>query len=215
MLRRAPIVILLGFFCFSAIPAHADRVFQVSGTLISVGNSVPSCPPTACAEIINFSFLVSPEVLGPGTVGVYLSTSLSAILESFTESGPLTLVLSGGSGLLSGQGGYVYFAGGGDEIDLNYLIDQSLDVTLAGGLFYACTSATCLEDFSTKGIACVGPDCGGLYDPPVYLVDVSISQLPEPSSRDLLFVGFCSIFVSGLVFPHFRRRPRPRPVHAR
>ena len=67
----------------------------------------------------------------------------------------------------------------------------------------ACTSAACLEDFTSEGIACIGPLCPNFA--PVGLVDVSISQVAEPSTR-LQLVFVCSgVFLFGIVFPVFRR----------
>jgi hypothetical protein len=166
-LKYAPIFFLLVFFCFSTA-SHADQMFQVSGTLISIGNSVPSCPPTACAEILDFSFLASPLVSGS-------QVDLVASDFSLSESGPLTLSPTGGSGPL-GDNGYYYFGGGGDEIDLSYALSPvsgGYDLGLLGAFFYACTSATCVQDFTTEGIGCVGGLCPDFY--PVKLVDVAIN----------------------------------------
>jgi len=69
---------------------------------------------------------------------------LTTIFESFTDSGPLTLGAGSGSGLICvipclSAFGSLYFpsvaAGGYDEIDLEYSIDQSLGFTLDGGTF--------------------------------------------------------------------------------
>ena len=185
---RALAFALLGLTCLSS-PICADQVFQVSGTLIAIGNSVPSCPPAACAEIIDFSFTVTP------TIGISGDTELSTSLESLKESGPLTLGFADG-GLMGPTFGDYFLGGNGDEIDLGYTVDQiggGFDFSLGGAFFYACTSATCLTDFTSNGMPCVGPLCPDRAE--VEVVDASVSQVAEPSTRLLLAFTAAGLFL--------------------
>lgn len=198
-------VLSLGFCLLSAVSAHAnDEVMQISGTLVTVGNSASNCTPSPCTIVVDFStqLLITDEptegLFGiqnvPNTANYSAQSSLGDSSGSFDTYGPV--ILNDGTFPV----GYIVMPGFPDEVDLNFEIiptNGGFDFQSYGALFFSCESTACSQDFimPQSGLTyCVsGYECSGVAYP-IALLDFSATRVPEPSGFELIFCGI-SLFV--------------------
>lgn len=195
MSRFYRVITRCGLVClfFFAIPAHADPIYYVAGSLTVVGND--ACGASPCTEWVNFSFDLGWQ-LNPYASGIYeayvtnLVASGSGALGSFTVNSPgfqyFRDEIAGVSGPCSYYGDFNYLAfsdPGLDEFDLN-LCNNLVPtpeypwISSAGSL-YKCATATCVADFGAYG------GIGALRA----TVEATATRIPEPATITLLALG--------------------------
>lgn len=200
LVRFAP---LLGLVClFFTIPAHADTMYTVTGTVTLVGNN--ACGSSPCTQTIDFSFDFSYQFnQTAGTYDAYLSnlqTNWSGPLGNFTQD------FTGQTTQMAQQ--YWPFADpAGDGIAI-YLPSSAPTVltptapTITGADLYVCGSSTCVTDFVPPDQQSTTLPLTGLFVPASVQYTV---RTPEPATLSLLAAGMLALGLVGA----FSRKVRP------
>ncbi|MDE3136919.1 MAG: PEP-CTERM sorting domain-containing protein [Acidobacteriota bacterium] len=189
------------FLCF-AIPAHADDLYKIDGTITFVGNN--ACESSPCTQTIDFS--LDFEWQFNGTLSLYqahpfdLVANWSGPLGTFTQNVAQPPYFSdypgiyGLNGCLSEIQNYFEFwdsANGGpsptsDEIDMTFCKDY-VPTPITPSIWFAdlfnCGTATCLTDFY--------PPSGREGNDYTLAASITytVTQVPEPATIPLLAFG--------------------------
>ena len=177
-----------------ALPARADTVYDVTGTLTLDGNNVCN---GVCLETVNFSFVLNEF---QDQFGFYY---LSVASSSTHSIGPLDAFSEVGMG----SGFWVGFDNGLDDIDLYFAdptdfgsttpftpsfggIHGGIDLYSCGG-FMSPLDPTCVADFSNGGYGCCSVG-GGTASTTVREVTKGV---PEPGLLGMLLLGMALLAV--------------------
>jgi hypothetical protein len=188
----------LGILCLVFAPfSFADGVYEVSGTVQTVGNS--GCDPSVCTETINFKFGLAPFVgadgnLYPGFYGISLNTTgpLNGLgfgnpEESFNGPNSVLDIKSFVGGSCATPYGYC------TEIDFNYTLQKAgntYSLPSFGAQWFTC-EGTCGQYFTSDGQGAFG--FGGDYSD-LTVENVTFSQVPEPPAVLLIALGgICAV----------------------
>lgn len=179
-----------------AIPAHADSVWNVTGTLSMTGNSGCSGP---CMETLNFHFDFQWLPLFP-TSAVYRAAVVPGTM-SVDSSGPLGKFTGGD---FNPSVSYITFSNSAnDQLEFNVrhntFGDRQTDPDAPPIFFspdlYSCGTVTCVTDFVPPDSPWFGktPPLLGLFLPAT--LDYSLTRVPEPSTGLLLLCGLLLLVI--------------------
>lgn len=187
-----PVAVCLFLLLVGGVPrSFADTFYQFNLSNITyVGNDVCGAGGNQpCVETFSASFELdeaSPDygTVVPGTASITSSGPLGTLncCQAFLPQGFIGIV--GGS-----------FASGYTEFDIlgfpaNALVEM-----------YACTSATCSQDFCNQecslGPLAPFPICFDCAFAPVS-GSITVSEVPEPSTLMLVLAGVCCLFAWGI-----------------
>ncbi len=184
---RVALTLLILFFV-TCIPAFADQVYDVTGSVTLTGNNFCSGP---CIEILDFSFQVTYQT---ECCGAFLQVVLPG--STTTSTGPLAPF----SLLASPDNYFAFFNSTGDEIDIfgpNFGGGPALAPfpRLIGSELYGCVSAdtVCIADFVPPGSPTTGHVIPGS-------LQYTVTAAPEVST-----LGYLAAGASALVLLAFRR----------
>jgi len=147
-MRVVRLLLVLGVLSVCAIPAMADSIFNVTGTLTIAGNNV--CGGGPCVETLGFSFDVTWDEFAPGQFNPVILPGTEV-----TSSGPLgSFALGAGS---VGNTFIQFFDNGGpisgDEIDIDVanapVASSPQPLQLLDSYLYSCLTTTCATDFAS------------------------------------------------------------------
>jgi hypothetical protein len=198
-------LVLVIFFLTCAMPARADQVYQVDGTITGTGNNV--CSPSPCSVSVTFSFLF--EIYNDpntGINGLLLPNSASA-----SGSGSLgSLFTFNPGGWSGGNEGYIpIYDSNLDEIDLITALpplDQPFQ-DFSTVEWYACHTVTCFTGFLPLQEQAIygAPPAFNVGFNGAYPLDLSqtVTAIPEPPTILMVMSGM--FFVTAFV-----RRSRGR-----
>lgn len=179
-----------------AIPAHADSLWNITGTLSITGNSGCSGP---CIETLNFHFDFQWLPLFP-TSAVYRAAVVPGTM-SVDSSGPLGKFTGGD---FNPSVSYITFSNSAnDQLEFNVrhntFGDRQTDpdappIFLSPDL-YSCGTVTCATDFIPPDNIFHGrtPPVYGLFLPAT--LDYSLTKVPEPSTGLLLLCGLLLLVI--------------------
>ncbi len=178
-----------------ASPAHADSVWNVNGTLSSIGNSVCS---GLCIETLSFSFQFQWVPLLPN-LPVYRAAVVPGTM-SVNSFGPLGVFT--GFDFHSDQAYIPFSNAANDQLEFrvrhdtnhDYQTDPNAPPIFFGPDLYGCGTVTCMTDFVPPNNPFYGrtPPVGALFLPAT--LDYSLIQVPEPPAGLLLLCGLCSCY---------------------
>lgn len=219
--------LLVMLFLFAG-RCRADQVLDLSGTLVTVGNTASNCNPNPCTIVTNFNFQITfgapqADILGPGYYLPFTTTVSYTTLSSLGNSSGFDLAADqvGVNPAFVGQpfsgGGYLIVPGFPGEVDLDFGMGATADGTVvfngAAVQWYSCLTSTCIQDFIPPQYqATVGPDscygdCAEEDASSIQLLGFSeVVESPEAPSLALFGFGGCLVL---LVSPR-RRSGRTR-----
>jgi hypothetical protein len=179
---------MLFLFFVAAIPASADQIYDVTGTVTLTGNNVCAGP---CVETLDFSFQVTYQ---PECCGFFQQVVLGSTTTSTGPLAPFTLIASP-------TNYFAFFNSANDEIDVfgpgfDFQPPSVPFPNLVGAELYGCGSPganTCVLDFVPPG----SPTTGHVLDASL---EYTVKAVPEPSTLALLIAG-----AAVLLFLGFRR----------
>jgi hypothetical protein len=197
ILMAITVFVALSVF-FTVTPSRGDEIFQLSGTVLTVGNDAGNCNPSPCAIVVDFT----AQVL---FADISSFISLQGVANTFNYTVQSSLGNSSGSGqtlqptLLFASNsediGYFVVPGFPGEVDLNFHIVPTADgfeFQPNGALFFSCLGSPCSEDFimPQSGLDhCFSSlQCSGVTYP-VELLGFSATQVPESSIFGFILSG--------------------------
>jgi len=203
-MRALKWMLVASMLCLLAVPAMADGVFDVTGSLTISGNDV--CGGAACVETLDFSFEVTWVQFAPGQFNPEILPGTTA-----SSSGPLGSFAPAGPGSIANN--FIqFFNTQGDEIDISVLnapvasAPQALQLAngFGGGYIYGCQTAVCVADFAPPGFV---PPAFGLFT--LGTVQYTETAVPEASTILYLLIGL--VLVSLVYWHRLGERGRPEP----
>lgn len=205
---------VLGTVCVGNAPLRADSVYDVTGTIGLMGNTVAPCAGT-CSETINFSFQYGYQYEGnglyqgyalPGTIQVSAFGDLGSLFATTGTFG--NPQLGPNPGCSGGDANNMEFLDpAGDEIDLHACGAQALTPFAPSfsttSTLYGCATATCTAEFVPPSWGIVGPRTGLFVDG---TAQTSVTAIPEGGA----FLGYLAISLApiGLAIRLSKRKPR-------
>jgi hypothetical protein len=184
---------------FLASAAHADGVatptYSISGLMVFTGNN--TCSPAPCSEAVAYSFDLQYQ-LEFGFYSAFItnfSDIVTGDLGSFTTSYPNgfypSIPIPTSAGECSGDVNLIPINdAGGDEFELSLCqneVPAPVVPSLSDPLLYACATATCNTEFPENENLSGADSEGGVFE------DVTIKEIPEPTTLAQLAVGLLSI----------------------
>jgi hypothetical protein len=195
-------LVISGFLVACSIPAMADGVYNVTGTLAITGTNACGGP---CVETLDFSFDVTWFEFSPGQFNPVILPA-----GQVTSSGPLGS-FSAPDGSIGNN--YIgFFDNYGDEIDIDVLnapvadSPQFLDLgsSPGGAYLWGCQTATCVTDFADA----VFPGFSGSVAYGVYLsgpMEYKEVSVPETGTLSYLLLGLGLLLLVSFARPFTRR----------
>ncbi|HEY6442907.1 MAG TPA: hypothetical protein VIY66_06155 [Candidatus Acidoferrales bacterium] len=188
--------LLLGAILF-VIPARADTIYDVSGTVSFFGNS--NCP--SCTETIDFSFQLDNQFSDSSG---WTMSLLPGGSSSFSGPLPLQPWPPGASGILpSVDGGYLTWGDVADNFGLTtHCLGQGFMLGPCTpnptGVVFVCGSPICVEDFCPPPWTCPAFAGGaGIGVPSTISATVTVQGgfvgVPEPGTLTLLTLGLLAL----------------------
>lgn len=181
------------FLVAIAVPAQADSIWTVNGTLSRTGNDLCAGP---CIETLTFSFEFQWVPLLPG-YPVYGATVVPGTM-SVNSSGPLGQFTGGGFNLGEGYIAFSNFAH--DQLEFRVSrastqTDPDAAPIFSGPDLYSCWTMTCATDFVPPNSPWYGRPLPylGLFLPAT--LDYSLTPIPEPSIGPLLLCGLLLLVI--------------------
>lgn len=200
-MRVVRLLLVLGVLFVCAVPAMADSIFNVTGTLTIAGNNV--CGGGPCVETLGFSFDVTWDEFAPGQFNPVILPGTEV-----TSSGPLgSFALAAGS---VGNTFIQFFDNGGpisgDEIDIDALnapiAGAPEPLQLVDGYLFGCQTATCITDFVPPDFPHPPGQAFGIFD--IGTLQIKQTAVPETGTLSYLLAGLGLL----LVAPFSRRAVR-------
>lgn len=208
-MRAVRLLLAVVVVMICAVPAVADAIFDVTGSLTITGTNACGGP---CVETVDFSFDVTWDEFAPGEFNPVILPGAQV-----TSSGPLGSFMPPVGSI--GNNFIALFDGLGspiqDEIDIDVLnapiasSPQPLDLGpggIGGADLYSCGTATCVTDFADAVFPNSGVPAFGIFLPGT--VHYTETALPESSTLSYLLLalglGLLGVFARRPMMRRFR-----------
>lgn len=182
-MRVVRLLLVLGVLFVCAVPAMADSIFNVTGTLTIAGNNV--CGGGPCVETLGFSFDVTWDEFAPGQFNPVILPGTEV-----TSSGPLGSFFLGAGSIANNFIAFFDNQGptNGDEIDIDVanapVASSPQPLQLLDAYLYSCLIATCASDFASPPFAV--PSYGIFLPGTMQFKETAV---PETGTLSYLLVG--------------------------